>query len=128
MRRLWFLMAALLAFGSIAVAAPGAGATAPAKPSAKFCAAVAKIGSSDTNNGDLTAIQAKAKALAKQYQNAAKAASGKVKKATNNIAKFLNSLSGKNTVEMAKLVTSNDFKTYMSSIRTFTTAAATCNT
>ena len=124
MRRLWILMAALMAFGALAVVAPGAGAAST--PSPKFCAAVQKIGtgSSSGSSNDPTSMAK----YASQFKAAGKAAPGNVKSAANNIASVLSKVKNyaKNPTDLAKLYSSSDFSKYTKSITTFFTYSSTC--
>lgn len=127
MRRLWILMAAVLAFGGLAVIAPAAGATTPAATNAKFCKDIQKLGSSSADLSDAASISTRAKAVAKQFKTAAKHAPAKVKKAMNTIASFVGSLGTKNPADLAKIYTSNNFKSYTNAIGVYVQAAATCD-
>jgi len=124
MRRLWILMAALMAFGALAVVAPGAGAAST--PSPKFCAAVQKIGTngSGAKSNDPTALAKDAN----QFKAAGKLAPGNVKSAANNIASVLSKVKNyaKNPTDLAKLYSSSDFSKYTKSITTFFTYSASC--
>lgn len=122
MRRLWILMAALMAFGAFAVVAPGAGAAS----NTKFCSDIQKIGSSTKDLSDAANLKSSAKQAAAQFKSAAKNAPAKVKKAMNTIATFLGSLSTKNPADLAKIYTGSAFKNYTNAIGTYVQAAASC--
>jgi hypothetical protein len=124
MRRLWILMAALMAFGALAVVAPGAGAASA--PSPKFCKAAQKIGSGN-GNGSSNDPTSMAK-YASQFKAAGKQAPSNVKAAANNIASVLSKVKNyaKNPTDLAKLYSSSDFSKYAKSITTFFTYAGTC--
>jgi hypothetical protein len=115
-------MAAVLAFGGLALLAPGAGAAST--PSPKFCAAANKIGSNKGNSSDLQ----KFSKLASTFKAAGKYAPAKVKSAANNIASVLTKAKAlvKNPTDLAKIYTSSDFKNYGNSISTFFVYAAQC--
>ena len=99
MRRLWILMAAVLAFGGLAIVAPSAGAAS--QPSAKYCQAVTKIG--DVQSGD-TPTGSQAKTTAQGFKNAAKYAPTKVKAAMNTIAGYISQYSSvKSLKDITKL-------------------------
>jgi hypothetical protein len=122
MRRLWIIMAAVLAFGGLALLAPSAGAAS--QPSAKFCAAAAKIGKS--NSSDLK----KFSGLAGAFKTAGKNAPPKVKAAANKIASVLGKVKGmlSNPTDLAKFYTTSDFKNYGKSVGTFFVYADQCST
>jgi hypothetical protein len=123
MRRLWIIMAAVLAFGGLALIAPSAGAAST--PSAKFCAAASKIG--DGSSSQPTPAQAKR--IYKQFVNAGKYAPGNVKKAAakiGSVLKALGSVNGKDPASLAKFYTSANFKDYGKAVTTFFTYAAQC--
>ena len=83
------VLVAMLAAAMLAVAAPGAHASAPAASKAKFCKAVrAFSNASDLGSSDPT----KAKALANQMRKAGKLASAKVRVALNVMAKYLDAV------------------------------------
>jgi hypothetical protein len=120
MRRLWIIMAAVLAFGGLALVAPSAGAAST--PSPKFCAAAAKI--SQSNSSDLK----KFSGLASAFKTAGKNAPPKVKSAANKIASVLGKVKGlvTNPTDLAKFYTTSDFKNYGKSITTFFLYADQC--
>ena len=122
MRRLWIIMAAVLAFGGFALLAPSAGAAS--QPSARFCAAAAKIGKS--NSSDLK----KFAGLASAFKTAGKNAPPKVKAAANKIASVLGKVKGmlSNPTDLAKFYTTSDFKDYGKSVGTFFVYADQCST
>ncbi|MFN8027859.1 MAG: hypothetical protein U0W40_16315 [Acidimicrobiia bacterium] len=122
MRRLWIIVAAVLAFGGLAVMAPGAGAASA--PSPKFCSAVEKIGTTQSNASDITKLASSSS----QFKNAGKYAPANVKKAANNIASVLGQVKNiiKNPTELAKFYSTNGFKNYGKSIATFYTYAEGC--
>ncbi len=110
MRRLWILMAAVLAFGGLAALAPSAGASVhvASKPSAKFCQAVANIGdvnSSNTSSGDV------AKKVGQDFKKAAKYAPSKVRSAMNTIGSYFAKLASvKSLKDLANVGTSSDLR------------------
>jgi hypothetical protein len=117
---------AMFALAAVAAAAIPAGAADT--PSAKFCSAVAKIGSGDSS-GNPTPQQA-AKNY-KQFQAAAKYAPANVKKAGNTIASLLKKVSEikpSNAGDLAKFYTSNDYKGYAKAVVTFFTFSGQCAT
>ncbi len=114
MRRLWILMAALVAFGGLAALAPAAGAAT--QPSAKFCQAVNKIGdisAGETPTGD------QAKATAKGFKNAAKYAPAKVKAAMNTIANYIGQFSGATSLKDLGKLSASNLKGYSAAIETY---------
>ena len=123
MRRLWILMAALMAFGALAVVAPGAGAASA--PSPKFCAAVQKIGTGSSSTESPTAIAK----YADQFKTAGKYAPKNVQSAANNIQKVLKTIKNyaKNPTDLGKYYTTSGFKTYEKSVVTFFTYSAGCD-
>ncbi len=123
MRRLWILMAAVMAFGALAVVAPAVGAAVPSASSTKFCKAVQNIGDS----GSSLSTGASAKKLAKEFKAAAKSAPKKTKAAMNRIAGFIGALGNSDASELAKVYTSKGFKHYMTDIGTYAGAVAACS-
>jgi spermidine/putrescine-binding protein len=124
MVRFRILCVAILALSTVAVVAIPAGAAS--SPSAKFCAAAAKIGSGN-NSGQPTPKQA-AKTY-KQFQAAAKYAPKKVKSAGKNIASLLKKVADinpSNVTDLAKFYTSGSFKGYAKAVVTFFTYSARC--
>jgi hypothetical protein len=122
MRRLWILTAALVALGGFAAFAPAAGAAST--PSPKFCTAINKIG--DTSSKTPSGSQAKT--AAKQFKAAAKFAPAKVKSAMNTIASYLSKIGSiKNPTDLAKIYTSDGFKSYSKAIITYVGAATECS-
>ena len=128
MRRLWTLMAVLLAFGGLAMAAPGAGAAVPSASNAKFCADAKKIGNSSSDLSDAASLKTRAKAVANQFKSASKNAPPKVKKAMLTISKFVGSLGSLNTADLAKLYTGKGFKGYTDAIGVWVKAVSACDT
>jgi len=122
MRRLWVLMAAVLAFGAFALAAPSAGAAS----NTKWCSDIQNIGSSSQDLSNASSLKSDAKKVEKQFKTAAKNAPGKVKKAMNTIASFIGSLGSKNPTDLAKIYTGNGFKDYTKAIGVYVQAAASC--
>jgi hypothetical protein len=122
MRRLWIIVAALMAFGAVGAFAPAAGAASA--PSPKFCAAAQKIGTGADSSNDPTSMAK----FATQFKAAGKQAPANVKAAANNIASVLSKVKNfaKNPTDLAKLYSSSDFKKYAKSITTFFTYAGTC--
>jgi hypothetical protein len=124
MRRLWILMAAVLAFGAFAVVAPGAGAAS----NSKFCSDIQNLGSSSKDLSNAANLKSSAKQVASQFKTAAKHAPAKVKKAMNTIGSFIGSLGTKNPADLAKIYTGNGFQNYTKAIGVYVQAAATCST
>jgi len=124
MRSFWILMAAVMAFGALAVVAPGAGAAVPSASNTKFCKAIANIGTKDLS--DAASLRTEAKTVAKQFKAAAKKAPAKVKKAMNQMATFIGSLGTSDPSELAKIYTGNGFKDYTKAITVYVQAASTC--
>lgn len=124
MRRLWILMAAVLAFGGLALVAPSAGAAS----NSRFCSDVAKIGSSGSDLSNASSFSSDAKKVASEFKTAAKHASPKVKKAMNTIASFIGALGTKDATELAKIYTGNGFKNYTKAIGVYVGAQAKCST
>ena len=124
MRRLWIIMAAVLAFGGLAVVAPSAGAAS----TSKFCSDVAKIGSSSTDLSNASSFSSDAKTVASQFKSASKHASPKVKKAMRTMASFIGALGTKDATELAKIYTGNGFKNYTKAIGVYVAATAKCST
>ena len=126
MARVRLVIAVVLAASALAALAGPAGASVPAA-NAKFCKAAAKIGSGTDTSGKPTKEQASA--ALKGFKNAEKYASGKVKSAMKNIAKYLQRIAdAENAGDIAKIYTSSDFKGYTKSIGTFIGALASCST
>jgi hypothetical protein len=117
---------AMFALGAVALTAIPVGAADT--PSAKFCAAAAKIGSGDSSG---TPTPQQAAKNYKQFQAAAKYAPSNVKKAGNSIASLLKKVSEikpSNASDLAKFYTSNDYKGYAKAIVTFFTFSGQCVT
>ena len=127
MRRLWILMATVLAFGGIALLAPAAEASVgrAATPSPKFCAAATKIGTGSGSSDSPTAIAK----YANQFKEAGKSAPKNVKNAANTIQKVLSQVKNiaKNPTDLAKFYTTNDFKNYGKAVSTFFLYAENCS-
>lgn len=123
MRRLWILMAAVLAFGGLAALAPAAGAAS--QPSAKFCQAVTNIGQvngSDTPSGN------SAKQAGNGFKKAAKYAPAKVKSAMNTIGNYLVKVStAKSLKDLANAGTSTDYVKYAKAIGVYTKFYLQCS-
>jgi SMC interacting uncharacterized protein involved in chromosome segregation len=114
MRRLWILMAAVVAFGGLAVFSPAAGAAS--KPSPQFCQAVTQIGdvqSGDTPTGD------QARATAKGFKSAAKYAPRKVKSAMNTIGNYINQFADVKSVKDVTSLDPGKLKGYSQAIQTY---------
>jgi hypothetical protein len=127
MFRLRVLCVAMLALAMTAVLAVPAGAAVPASPSAKFCAATAKIGAASNGNSP---TQAEAAKTYKAFKTAGKYAPPKVKAAANKIASVLSKIATikpSNASDLAKLYTSTDFKAYGKAVATYFKYAATCS-
>lgn len=125
MRKLGILLVALLAFGGLAVVAPGAGAAVPSE-SAQFCKDIKKLGNSQVDNSDMTKLQKNAKALATKFKAASKHASAKVKKAMNTISGFLSSIASMDAAGLAKLYSGNGIKNFSSAMGVYAAAATSC--
>jgi len=126
MFRVRILLAAVLAASALAVLAGPADAAD--KPSAKFCAAAAKIGSN--SNGNSPTPQQAAKTY-KQFKAAGKFAPAKVKAAANQIGSLLQKIAQikpSNAGDLADLYTSSDFKKYPRAVTTFFLFQAKCGT
>jgi hypothetical protein len=128
MRRLWIVVAALLAFGGLAMAAPGAGAAVPSASNAKFCADAKKLGNSSSDLSDTASLKTRAKAVANEFKSAAKNATPKVKKAMLTISKFVGSLGSLNAADLARVYTGKGFKNYTNAISVWVQAVSACDT
>jgi hypothetical protein len=127
MRRLWILMAGVVAFGGLAAFAPATGASTPAAPDPKFCTAINNIG--DTSSAADAPTGAQAKQAATTFKAAAKFAPAKVKAAMLNIASYLKKVGTiKKPEDLAKVYESDGFKSYGKSIVTYATYAIECAT
>ena len=125
MFRVRILVVAVLAASTLVVLAGPA--SAADSPSAKFCAAVERIG--DKTSGKPTPEQAKK--TFKQFKAAGTYAPAKVKDAANTIATFLSKLanvSPTNVSELADVYTSNNFRAYPKAVSTFFLYSAKCGT
>jgi hypothetical protein len=119
MRTFRVLLLAALATGSLALMAPGAGATAPAASNASFCKAVAGI--SDNVSEDPTEGGNTAK-LASALRKAAKSAPSNVKSALLTMADYFDAVTGvkKNPEKVSAFLAKNGAK-YGKAVQTFTT-------
>ena len=123
MRRLWIMMAAVLAFGGLALLAPSAGAAS--QPSAKFCQAVTKIG--DVQSGQTPSGSA-AKRTAQGFKNAAKYAPGNVKSAMNAIGNYIVKFAKvKSLKDLANSGNANTYKKYASAILVYEKYVVQCS-
>lgn len=123
MFRVRILLVAVLAASTLVVLAGPA--SAADSPSAKFCAAVERIG--DEPSGKPTPDDAKE--TFKQFKAAGKYAPAKVKNAANTIATFLSkvaNVSPTNVSELASVYTSRSFRAYPKAISTFFLYSARC--
>ena len=126
MLRLRILCAAVLALAVLGVATIPAGAADA--PSAKFCAAYAKISGASGNNGS-TPSPKDAAALASKFKAAAKQAPAKVKAAGNTITGVLSTIAHirpSDAGDLANFYRSGDFKKYGKAVGTFFAYASTC--
>jgi len=119
MRTFRVLVLAVLAAGSVALMAPGAGATAPAASTTKFCKAVAGI--SDDVAKDPTKGGNGAK-VASSLRNAAKSAPSNVKSALLTMADYFDAVSGlkSDPGKISSFLAKNGAK-YGKAVATFTT-------
>lgn len=123
MRTFRVLVLAALATGSLALIAPGAGATAPAASNDSFCKAVAGISSdlgTDPTKGGNTAK------VASSLRKAAKSAPANVKSALLTMADYFDAITGvkSNPTKVSKFLAKNGAK-YGKAVSTFTTYYAT---
>ncbi len=123
MRTFRVLVLAALATGSLALMAPGAGATAPAASTSKFCKAVAGIsddlGDDPTKGGNTARV-------ATELRKAAKSAPSNVKSALQTMADYFDAASGvkTNPEKISKFLAKNGAK-YGKAVSAFTTYYAT---
>ena len=127
MRTFRVLILAALATSGLALMAPGAGASAPAASTSKFCKAVADVSSDlgdDPTKGGNTAK------VASELRKAAKSAPSNVKSALLTMSDYFEAASGvkTNPQKISKFLAKNGAK-YGKAVSTFTTYYATnCST
>ena len=123
MRTFRVLVLAALATGSLALMAPGAGATAPAASNTKFCKAVAGISSDIGNDPTKGGNTAK---VASALRKAAKSAPSNVKSALLTMADYFDAITGvkSNPEKVSAFLAKNGAK-YGKAVSTFTTYYAT---
>lgn len=104
MARLRLLVAALAAVAALATLAVPASASVPAANSAKFCKSLSTLSNklSNSNPSDLSGDRSVLKKYASSLRSAGKDAPASVRKATNTLASFYQSLASGDASALAK--------------------------